>query len=93
MAAETTQEDLDRLAENLMSIVGTVKRMTQPEMIAVVNGALGALDTEHKPVGIWKLLRSMRDPAVQEGLGVMLELTRQVARHAPEGNGRSHEGA
>jgi len=83
IAAGTTQEDLDRLGDNMMLIVNTVKRMTQPQMLAVANNALGALDEEHEAppkVSLWRLVRSMRDPEVQSGLAVMLELTRQIAR-------------
>jgi uncharacterized protein YjgD (DUF1641 family) len=83
IAAGTTQEDLDRLGDNMMLIVNTVKRMTQPQMLAVANNALGALDAEHEAppkVSLWRLMRSMRDPEVQSGLAVMLELTRQIAR-------------
>ncbi len=83
IAAGTSQEDVDRLGDNLMLIVNTVKRMTQPQMLAVANNALGALDAEHEPpprVTLWRLMRSLRDPEVQGGLAVMLELTRQIAR-------------
>jgi len=83
IASQTMQEDIDRLGDNLMLIINTVKRMTQPEMLTVANNALSTLDADHEAppkVTFWRLLRSMREPEIQEGLGVLLEMTRQVAR-------------
>lgn len=96
IAAGTTQSDLDRLGDNLMLILDTVKRMTQPEMLTVANNALNALDADHElppKVTLWRLMRSLHDPEVQGGLAVMLELTRQIARrpHATPDSGQPKE--
>lgn len=96
VASQTSQEDVDRLADNLMLIVHTVKRMTQPEVLKVANNALSTLEPEHEPpprVTFWGLMRAMREPEIQEGIGMLLEMTRQMARR-PQGarsNGTSVE--
>jgi len=93
VASQTSQEDIDRLGDNVMLIVNTVKRMTQPELLSVANNALSTLDHEHatpQRVTLWRLLRSIREPEIQEGLGVLLEITRQVARRP---NGKANNGS
>lgn len=83
LASETSQQDIDRLADNVVTIVDTVKRMTQPEMLELVNQTFGALSPEQEApkIGLWKMMRAMRDPEVQQGLGVIVEMTRRMARH------------
>ena len=44
ISSHATQEDIDRLADNVVSMVDTVKRITQPEMLARTNDAIAALD-------------------------------------------------
>lgn len=84
VASHYCQDDIDKLSDNIVVILDTVKRMTQPEMLSVANKAIGAIDLqdggEAKPLGVWGMLRAMRDPDVQEGLGVMVDLLRRVAR-------------
>jgi uncharacterized protein YjgD (DUF1641 family) len=65
-------------------MVDTLKRMTQPEMLARTNDAIAALDTaragDSRPLGFWGLLRASRDPEIREGLGILMEVTRQLGR-------------
>lgn len=84
VATHATQEDIDRLAANVTLIIDTIKRSTQPELLAVANNAVSALDAPRRgsppAVGMWGLLRAMRDPEIQVGVGILFELLRQVAR-------------
>ena len=86
VARHTTQEDIDRLSDNIAAMVDTFKRMTQPEGLDQINEALGAIEDarrgEVEPVGIWGLMRASREPEVQRGAGVLLAVARQMGRDA-----------
>lgn len=82
ISTHATEEDIQRLADNIVVIVDTVKRMTQPQMLDAVNRVVEVLDHPENhahPVGLFGLLRALRDPEVQRGLGVAVELLRQVS--------------
>jgi uncharacterized protein YjgD (DUF1641 family) len=83
VAQNLTQEDIDRLAEQVPRLVGILKSLTEPRMLDIageVTGVLAAGEGERPaPVGIFGLLGAMRDPGVQAGLGVMVEILRRVA--------------
>ncbi|MDF1563075.1 MAG: DUF1641 domain-containing protein [Deltaproteobacteria bacterium] len=82
IAGHYTQDDIDRLSDNIVFILDTVKRMTQPEMLAALNQTLEVIDhpeSSSKPLGLFGLLGAMRDPQVQAGLGVMIAILRQAA--------------
>jgi uncharacterized protein YjgD (DUF1641 family) len=87
VAEHATQEDLDRLTDNIVPLVETLKRATQPQMVETVNRALSALEASQRNavprVGWWGLLRTLREPALQQGLGLLVETLRQVSAQAP----------
>jgi uncharacterized protein YjgD (DUF1641 family) len=84
VAQHATEEDIERLADNIVPMINTFKRMTQPELLAQTNAALSALQPPQQAasprVGVWGLLRNLRDPEIQEGVGLLLEAMRQVSR-------------
>ena len=84
VAEHATQEDLDRLADNVVPWLETVKRATQPGMRATANRALMVIEaSQHHPVpriGWLGLIRAMRDPEIQRGLGLLFETVRQLHR-------------
>ena len=83
IAAHYTEEDIRLLSDNIVTILDTVKSMTQPDILAVANEALGALHeapANTRRIGLFGLLRRMRDPEVQSGMALLLELVRRLAR-------------
>lgn len=81
-------EDIRLLRENITEIMLTVKNLTQPEMLATVNNAVGfyrkmEIDVKKK-VSYRDLLRQLRDPEVKRGIFFMLEF----AKSMPVQNGR-----
>jgi len=82
-----SEEDVRQLGDNVVLILNTVKSLTQPEMMNLLNGLTagfhaaeaeaqaGRLDTS-----LLGLLRQMRDPEVRRGLAVTLTTLKQVAR-------------
>jgi uncharacterized protein YjgD (DUF1641 family) len=88
-------EDVDRLGDNVVLILNTVKDMTQPEIMNFVRNTLLVAEREvEKPVDISTLglLRQMRDPAVRRGLALTMSVMRVIGSqassngHHPESN-------
>jgi uncharacterized protein YjgD (DUF1641 family) len=78
-------EDANRLADNIVLILNTVKDMTQPEIMNFLRTTLLVTESEiEKPVdtGYLSLLRQMNDPAVRRGLALTLRVLRVVGQQA-----------
>ena len=76
-----TPEDADKLGDNIVLILNTVKDMTQPEIMNFVRSTLLVAESEvQKPVDIsyGALLAQMRDPAVRRGLALTMRVLRVV---------------
>jgi len=69
-------KDVRDLANNIVSILETVKNLTQPDMMAAINNALmvfKSMDTENIPeYSIWKALRAMQTPEMKKSIGFMI---------------------
>lgn len=68
-----TTEDLKMLADNIVTIMETVKNLTQPEMLKSVNNAVkifASMDIDQAPqYSVWKLMREMNQPEMKKALG------------------------
>lgn len=76
-----SQEDVDRLGDNIVLILNTVKDMTQPEVMNFVRNTLLVAEQEiDKGVDITYtgLLRQVRDPAVRRGLALTMRVLRVI---------------
>lgn len=86
-----TEEDVNRLGDNVVLILNTVKDMTQPEIMNFVRNTLMVAEQEiEKPVDIsyTGLVRQMRDPAVRRGLALTMRVLHVFGSQAAD-NGRS----
>ena len=84
-----SEEDVDRLGDNVVLILNTVKEMTQPEIMNFVRNTLLVAEGEiDKPVDIsyTGLMRQMRDPEVRRGLAMTMRILHVVGAQAA-GNG------
>jgi uncharacterized protein YjgD (DUF1641 family) len=71
-----TEEDVEALGENVVTMLDTVKEITQPDMLALVQRMIDALQAQQQvieaepedPPSIFALLKKMRDPDVRRGL-------------------------
>jgi uncharacterized protein YjgD (DUF1641 family) len=80
-----TEEDVNRLGDNVVLILNTVKEMTQPEIMNFVRDTLLVAEQEiDKPVDISYsgLVRQMRDPAVRRGLALTMRVLHVVGSQA-----------
>ena len=83
------EEDVNRLGDNIVLILNTVKDMTQPEIMSFVRNTLLVAEQEiGKPVDIsyTSLLRQMRDPEVRRGLALTMRVMHVIGSQA-SGNG------
>jgi uncharacterized protein YjgD (DUF1641 family) len=74
-----TEEDVNRLGDNIVLILNTVKDMTQPEIMNFVRNTFQVAEREvEKPVNtsMWAILGQLKDPAVRRGLALTLRVLR-----------------
>ncbi len=84
-----TEEDVNRLGDNIVLILNVVKDLTQPEIMTFVRNTFTEAEQEvAKPVetSLLSILRQMQDPAVRRGLALTLRVLRVVGNQAG-GNG------
>jgi uncharacterized protein YjgD (DUF1641 family) len=68
-----TNEDIDALADNVVLILNTVKDMTQPEIMGMLQRTAVALEEEvDETPSMRQLLKLMRDPGVKRGIARFL---------------------
>ncbi len=87
-----TEEDVNRLGDNIVLILNTVKDMTQPEIMNFVRNTLLVAEKEvEKPVdtSLMGLMRQMRDPAVRRGLALTLRVLHVVGEQAAGNENRN----
>jgi len=83
-----TEEDVNRLSDNIVLILNTVKDMTQPEIMSFVRNTLLLAEEEvSQPVdtSMWSILRQMQDPAVRRGLALTLRILRAIGVQSVNG--------
>ncbi|MBW2523296.1 MAG: DUF1641 domain-containing protein [Deltaproteobacteria bacterium] len=88
VAAHTSEDDLSWLADHVGPLLETAKQATRPEILNVAQGALTAVSEASREegaaeVGLWGLAKASREPQVRRGLGLAVEVLRQVGAAAP----------
>ena len=80
-----TREDVDRLGDNVVLILNTVKDLTQPEIMTFLRNTLQVAEREvEKPVdtSLGALMGQFRDPAVRRGLALTMRVLKVVGEQA-----------
>jgi uncharacterized protein YjgD (DUF1641 family) len=88
-----SEEDVDRLGDNIVLILNTVKEMTQPEIMNFVRDTLLVAEQEvEKPVdsSLRGLMRQMSDPSVRRGLALTMRVLHVIGTQA-ETNGQHNQ--
>jgi uncharacterized protein YjgD (DUF1641 family) len=77
-------EDVRLLADNIVTLLDTVKNMTQPDMLQAMNNAVNVfqkLEVENIPeYTLWKAMKEMRSPEMRKGLGFMITFLKNLSR-------------
>ncbi len=79
---EYSEEDVRQLGDNIVLILNTVKEMTQPEIMTMLQDTAVAIrDDEYadKDVSMFSILRQLNDPEVKRGLAKTLNVLKTVA--------------
>jgi uncharacterized protein YjgD (DUF1641 family) len=100
VAQEFEPEDIEALGDNVATILHTVKEITQPEMLALLQRMIDALQhqqevIEHEPAdppSVFALVKKMRDPDVRRGINRALDTLGSVsAETGPEAMKAIHD--
>lgn len=79
-----SKEDVRLLADNIVTILDTVKNLTQPEMLKAMNNAVTIyknLGTEEiEEYSLFKALREMRSPEMRRGIGYIMTFLKNLSR-------------
>lgn len=83
VATSFSPEDVRLLGENVVTILETVRNLTQPEVLGVADKAAGALSrpAPEKPAGTLKLMKAMRDPEVRRGMTMLLGVLKDMGEN------------
>ncbi len=83
-------EDVRLLSENIVSIMETVKNLTQPEMLSAINNGLvvyKSMDVDNIPeYSLFKAFRAMNAPELRKGLGFMITFLKNIALESEKRN-------
>ncbi len=67
-----SEEDIKQLGENIVLILNTVKRLTQPQMLTLVQNALNVYQNINvnppEQVSFWALVKELQSPEVLRGI-------------------------
>jgi uncharacterized protein YjgD (DUF1641 family) len=78
-----TAEDVKLLADNIVTILETVKNMTQPEMLQALNNAVNVykkLDVDQiEEYSMWKAFKELRSPEMKRGIGFIMTFLKNVS--------------
>ncbi len=78
-----TVEDVRMLADNIVSIMDTLKNLTQPDMMKAMNNALNIyknLDPTNVPeYSIWKAMKEFNTPEMKRGLGFIITFMKNLS--------------
>ena len=80
-------EDLRLLADNVVTILETVKSLTQPDMLRALNNGVNVyknLATKNIPeYSLWKAFKELNTPEMKKGLGFMITFLKNIANETP----------
>jgi uncharacterized protein YjgD (DUF1641 family) len=81
-----SEEDVKQLGDNVVLILNTVKSLTQPEMMNLVNGLAAGFHTAEAEANagqldtsLFGLMRQLRNPEVRRGFAITLATLKKVS--------------
>lgn len=83
IVANFSEEDVRQLGENIVLILQTVKEMTQPEIMTLLQTSATAMRDEEVPekVSMLDIFRQLNDPAVRRGLARTLNVLKTFSEN------------
>jgi uncharacterized protein YjgD (DUF1641 family) len=78
-----TADDVKLLADNIVTILETVKNMTQPEMLQAMNNAVGVYQkmdvNQVEEYSMWKAFKELRSPEMKRGIGFIMTFLKNIS--------------
>lgn len=82
--------DVKKLGDNIVTIMNTVKNLTQPDMLHSINNAVAVykkLDIEvEKKVSVFKLLKELNNPELKRGIAFSIQFLKNLTKKPEENN-------
>jgi uncharacterized protein YjgD (DUF1641 family) len=94
IVTEFSEEDVKALGDNIVTILGTVRTMTQPEILNLANNAINAIEAtpvEEQNISTLALLRELSDPQVRRGMARLLNIVKALADEPDANNGKERD--
>lgn len=77
-------EDARLLADNIVTILDTIKNITQPEVLRAVNNAVSVyqqMDAEEIPeYSAWKAMKELRTPEMKKSIGFLITFLKGMSQ-------------
>jgi uncharacterized protein YjgD (DUF1641 family) len=77
-------EDVKLLSENVVTILETVKNLTQPEMLGALNNAISVfkkIETDNvEEYSLWRAFNELRTPEGKKGLGFIMTFLKNITQ-------------
>jgi uncharacterized protein YjgD (DUF1641 family) len=90
-----TIDDVKSLGDNIVTILNTVKNLTQPDMLHTINNAINVykkLDIEvTEKVTLISLLKEINDPATKKGIAFALRFLKNLANEQSVSNDKNNQ--
>jgi uncharacterized protein YjgD (DUF1641 family) len=78
-----TPDDVKQLGDNIVTILNTIKNLTQPDMLQAINNAVAVyknIDVKvDEKVSLFSLMKELNSPEVKRGLAVGLKFLKNLA--------------
>jgi uncharacterized protein YjgD (DUF1641 family) len=87
---EFNEEDVRALGDNIVTILTTVRNMTQPEILSLANNAITAISPREQveDISTLQLIRELGDPRVRRGMVRLLNMVKALDDQSrTDGNG------
>lgn len=77
-----SEEDVKVLGDNVITILETVKGLTQPDMLTALNNAVSIYQSidpkDAPPYSIWKVMRELNTPEMKKGIGFVITFLKKI---------------
>lgn len=85
VVTEFNEQDVRELGDNIVTILTTVRHMTQPQVLSFANSLIQTAveNPVEEGVSTWRLLRELGDPKVRQGMARMLNIVKSMADQNP----------
>ncbi len=88
-----TVEDVRLLADNAVTILETVKNLTQPDMLKAINSGLivyKSIEIEDvQEYSMWRAIKAMNSKEMKKGIGFMITFLQNIAKETEKAKQKS----